>query len=95
MSLMKSKELYVMSYICYIGKREFDTDKFDTNKNDKNEFNTYENNKIEFNTDENDEKDFNTYKINKSTLKLYDKVKDHCHYTEKFGGAANNICTLR
>ena len=23
------------------------------------------------------------------------KVRDHCHYTEKFGGAAHNICNLR
>ena len=23
------------------------------------------------------------------------KVRDHCHYTEKYGGAAHNICNLR
>ena len=25
----------------------------------------------------------------------YHKVKDHCHYTEKYTGAAHNICNLR
>ena len=23
------------------------------------------------------------------------KVRDHCHYTRKYGGAAHNICNLR
>ena len=30
-------------------------------------------------------------KINLNTK----KVKDHCHYTEKFRGAARSICNLR
>ena len=52
---------------------------------------SYENQKVcyickkELSTDENDENEF----------KLYQKVRDHCHYTEKFGGAAHNICNLR
>ena len=29
------------------------------------------------------------------TDKKYRKVRDHCHYTEKFRGAAHNICNLR
>ena len=31
----------------------------------------------------------------KSEYELYHKVRDHCHYTGKFIGAAHNICNLR
>ena len=27
-------------------------------------------------------------------FKLYKKVRDHCHYTEKCRGAAHSICNL-
>ena len=41
--------------------------------------------KKELSSDENDKK----------TFRLYHKVRDHCHYTEKYRGAAYNICNLR
>ena len=29
------------------------------------------------------------------SIKKYHKVRDHCHYTGKYGGAAHDICNLR
>ena len=40
-------------------------------------------------------KEFNTDKNGKNVFKLYHKVRDHCHYTRKFKGAAHSICNLR
>ena len=52
---------------------------------------TYENQKIchiceeEFCTDENNKKKFKTMQ----------KIRDHCHYTGKYSGAAHSICNFR
>ena len=57
-----------------------------TDKEDK----SYKNKKVcrickkEFDYDENEEKE----------LKKYNKVRNHCHYTEKVRGAAHIICNL-
>ena len=40
-------------------------------------------------------KEFSTDKNDKNEFKIYHKVRDHCHYTEKFRGAGHNICNLR
>ena len=37
-------------------------------------------------------KEFCIDESDKNTLKLYHKVRDHCHYNGKFSGAAHNIC---
>ena len=38
---------------------------------------------------------FSTDKDDDDDNKKYHKVRDHCHYTKKFRGAAHNICNLR
>ena len=40
-------------------------------------------------------KEFCYEKNEKNKFTLYQKVRDHCHYTRKFSGAAHIICNLR
>ena len=41
------------------------------------------------------QKEFCYNKNEKNKFKLYQKVREHCHYVGKFRGAAHNICSLR
>ena len=34
-------------------------------------------------------------KNDKNAFKIYNKVRDHCHYTGKYRGADHSICNLR
>ena len=86
----EENDSYEKQKVCYICNKEFNID-----ENDKNEFNTDENNKNQFNTDENNKDEFNTDENDKNAFKTCHKIRDRCHYTGKFRGAAHDFCNLR
>ena len=55
-----------------------------------------ENNENSENDEDNENNENKNYKIVEVDEKFnkYQKVKDHCHYTRKFRGAAHNISNL-
>ena len=73
----EENESYEKQKVCNICKKDFNTDEFNTDENDKNEFNTDENDKKEFNTDENDKNEFNNDENDKNEYKM------HLNYTIK------------
>ena len=50
---------------------------------------------LDGNENENDNKENENDENENDKNKKYRKVKDHCHYTRKFRGAAHNYCDLR